>query len=420
MAGHIQDRWYKDMVGPDGKTRKVKTERHGVGLRYRARYVGPDGTEKSKSFPDKQKRLADVWLTNIEADMARGQYFDPRAARITFREYADRWIAALTTDLTSRAAVEGRLRLHALPYLGTRPIGSFQPEHIRDWNRQLEGAVASASYRRLIFDAVSSVLTAAVDDRLLASNPCRARSVKAPRPAPSRVRPWSSAEVFAVRAGLPAQYRAMTDVGGGCGLRQGEIFGLAVDDVGDLGWLYVRQQVKKVRGSLVFAPPKRGKLRDVPLDPEVSAALTEHMRDFPPVDVTLPWLTPTGPRVTRRLIFTSSVGTALWSNGFNDERWKPALASAGIIPVPKKGQRYAAAREHGMHALRHFYASVLLDAGENIKALSLYLGHSDPGFTLRVYTHLMPSSETRTRKAISAMYRAAGHAHDGPETAQAA
>jgi hypothetical protein len=67
-----------------------------------------------------------------------------------------------------------------------------------------------------------------------------------------------------------------------------------------------------------------------------------------------------------------------------------------------------------MHALRHFYASVLLDAGKNVKALSLYLGHSDPGFTLRVYTHLMPSSETRTRKAISAMYRAAGHAHDGP------
>ncbi|WP_443068798.1 hypothetical protein [Streptomyces sp. NBC_01361] len=61
-----------------------------------------------------------------------------------------------------------------------------------------------------------------------------------------------------------------------------------------------------------------------------------------------------------------------------------------------------------------------LDAGENVKALSLYLGHSDPGFTLRVYTHLMPSSETRTRKAISSMYRAAGHAHDGPETAQAA
>jgi len=83
--------------------------------------------------------------------------------------------------------------------------------------------------------------------------------------------------------------------------------------------------------------------------------------------------------------------------------WKPALAAAGIIPPPVGG-KYEAAREHGMHALRHFYASVLLEAGENIKALSQYLGHSDPGFTLRVYTHLMPSSEGRTRRAIDGMY----------------
>ncbi len=336
MAGQVQDRWSKTEVGPDGKTHKVKTERHGTGLRYRARYVAPDGTEKSKGFPDKQKRLADTWLTNIEADMARGQYIDPRAAWITFREYAEKWLAALTTDLTSRAAVEGRLRLHALPYLGTRPVGSFQPEHIREWSRQLEGAVSSAQYRRLIFDAVSSVLNAAVDDRLLASNPCRARSVKAPRPLPTRVHPWSAEQVFGVRAGLPERYQATVDVGAGCGLRQGEIFGLAVDNIGDLGWLYVRQQVKKVRGTLVFAPPKRGKLRDVPLDPEVSAALEEHMKLFPPVDVTLPWLRPDGPKVTHRLVFTNGVDSAIWSQGFNDQSWKPALASPGSSPSPKR------------------------------------------------------------------------------------
>ena len=39
-----------------------------------------------------------------------------------------------------------------------------------------------------------------------------------------------------------------------------------------------------------------------------------------------------------------------------------------------------------MQALRHFYASVLLDAGESIKAVSEYRGHADPGFTLRTYT----------------------------------
>lgn len=49
-----------------------------------------------------------------------------------------------------------------------------------------------------------------------------------------------------------------------------------------------------------------------------------------------------------------------------------------------------------MHALRHFYASALLDAGEGINALASYFGHTDPGFTLRVYTHPMPASEERT------------------------
>jgi integrase len=62
-------------------------------------------------------------------------------------------------------------------------------------------------------------------------------------------------------------------------------------------------------------------------------------------------------------------------------------------------------RENGTHALRHFYASTLLDAGESIKALSEYLGHADPGFTLRTYTHLMPTSDERTKSAVDGAMR---------------
>ncbi|MFF0151076.1 tyrosine-type recombinase/integrase [Micromonospora sp. NPDC005203] len=75
---------------------------------------------------------------------------------------------------------------------------------------------------------------------------------------------------------------------------------------------------------------------------------------------------------------------------FNSGVWKPAIRATGI---PDN-------RHNGMHVLRHTYASVLLDAGESIKALSAYLGHADPGFTLRTYTHLLPASEDRTRRAI--------------------
>jgi integrase len=47
-------------------------------------------------------------------------------------------------------------------------------------------------------------------------------------------------------------------------------------------------------------------------------------------------------------------------------------------------------RADGMHALRHFDASTLLVQGVSIKELAEYLGHSDPGFTLRTYTYLVP------------------------------
>lgn len=63
-------------------------------MRYRARYISPDGTVKSKSFHDRQKRLAEQWLTHIEADMSRGQDIDPSAGRITFQQYGEKWLAS--------------------------------------------------------------------------------------------------------------------------------------------------------------------------------------------------------------------------------------------------------------------------------------------------------------------------------------
>ncbi|MEU3084501.1 site-specific integrase [Streptomyces albidoflavus] len=405
MAGHIQDRWYRTETGPDGKSRKVKTERYGSGLRYRARYVGPDGTEKSKSFPDRQKRLADQWLAHIEADMARGQYIDPRAARITFQQYAERWVATQGADPNTQASMESQLRLHAFPYLGSRPLGSFQPAHIRDWVRQLQENGVRGSYARTIYSNVRAALSAAVDDGHLPRNPCAARSVRPPTVDNKRVVPWTPERVFAVRAAMPERYQAMVDLGGGCGLRQGEILGVAVDAIDFASdTLHVVQQLKLSRSKPVFAPPKGGKLRDVPLPGPVADALREHMKRFPPVEITLPWKVADGPPVTKRLIFTGPRGGHVWRTSLNEEAWKPALAAAGVIPVPERGRPYAESRENGMHALRHFYASVLLDAGENIKALAEYLGHSDPGLTLRVYAHLMPSSQERTRKAVAAIF----------------
>ncbi|MFR9795830.1 tyrosine-type recombinase/integrase [Streptomyces sp. MS06] len=407
MAGHIQDRWFRTEPGPDGKPRKVKSDRHGLGLRYRARYIGPDGTEKSKSFPDRQKRRAEDWLTNIASDMSRGSYIDPRAARITFKAYAEKWLKAHTADVSSQIVTEQRLRLHAFPVVGTRPLDSFRPEHIRDLTSALEANPAvSGAYARNIYGDVRAVLSAAVDDGLLPRNPCSAKSVRPPAGERRRVVPWLPTQVHAVRAALPERYRTMVDTGAGCGLRQGEVVGLAEDALDfESGILRVVRQVKLIRGKAVFAPPKCNKERDVPLPSSVAEALRVHMDAFKPVEITLPWRKPDGPKVTARLLFTNTASGVVWRSNFNIQEWKPALAVAGLIPDADADGKYESAREHGMHALRHFYASVLLDAGESIKAVSQYLGHTDPALTLRVYAHLMPSSQERTRRAVDSALR---------------
>ncbi|WP_328396670.1 site-specific integrase [Streptomyces sp. NBC_00390] len=411
MAGHIQDRWYKTETDTDGKTVRVKTDRHGTGMRYRARYIGPDGTEKSKSFPDGQKRLAEKWLSGIEADMTRGQYIDPRAGRLTVRQHAERWLASLSMDPGTFVSTEQRIRLHVLPHLGSRSLDSLRPIHIREWLRKLEDGGVAAAYQRVIFANLNALLAAAVDDRLIPHNPCRSSSARAPKLEPRRIVPWRPERVLAVRAAVPERYRAMVDLAGGCGMRQGEVLGLAVDDVDFVGGVvHIVRQVKLIAGKQVFALPKGGKTRTVPLPESVARALETHIAQYPPTAVTLPWRSVDGSPVTASVLFRNAEGRAVNRVVFNERAWRPALDRAGI---PR-------GRGNGMHALRHFYASVLLDAGENIKALSEYLGHHDPGFTLRTYTHLMPGSEKRTREAVNRAFEEGSKTDDGPTTAQGA
>ena len=138
----------------------------------------------------------------------------------------------------------------------------------------------------------------------------------------------------------------------------------------------------------------------MPLPERVAVALSEHLRAFPPVEVTLPWRDRDGAPTTVALIFTSRARGPLDRNHSNPYVWKPALVAAKVEP----------ARDNGMHALRHYYSSALLEGGVSIRALAEYLGYADPGFTLRVYAHLMPESEDRARSAIDSAL--------GPDVAQ--
>lgn len=386
MSGHVQDLWYSP--GPDGKDHP--TSRHGHGKRWKARYLDPDNRERSKSFT--RKLDADNFLTQTGADMLRGTYLDPDAGKITLRKYTARWLASRSWDASTRQTNEARIAKHIVPKLGDKRLDqlSRSPSAISGW---LAGLPIAPIYVGQVLGLLSSILSAAQDDGLIARNPCKAASVKPPRADRRKLVPWTTAQVIAVRAAVPGRYQAMTDCGSGLGLRQGEIFGLPLDTVNFLRRsVRVRVQVRLVGNRPVFAPPKGGKERDVPLPEPVSLALAAHLGEYPARKVTLPWLEPGGKPRTETLIFTTSRGAAIHRTTFNSDVWRPAREAAGL----------ANHRDNGMHALRHCYASVLLAGGVDIRALSEYLGHHDPAFTLRIYAHLMPGSDDRARRAIEA------------------
>ncbi|MPZ67827.1 MAG: tyrosine-type recombinase/integrase [Pseudonocardiaceae bacterium] len=408
--GHVQDRWWKE-VGKDerGRPLRVKTDLFGKGLRYKVRYLDPNGQERSKSFPDRQKGAAEAFLHEVETDKNKGTYLDPTAGRIIFQRFAEKWLDAQTFAESTREGVEGRLAKHVYPHFGDMELRAIGPATIQAWGRRLQQHGLAETYRRTLFANVSGIFTAAVDDERLRRNLCVGKSVTRPRGEYPKVVPWPAERVHAVRGELGERYRITVDLGAGCGLRQGEVIGLSADQV-DFGNRVVQiiRQVKIVRSRLVFGPPKHGKSREVPLPDSVAGALRDHIHRFEPLAVTLPWQEPDGEPVTVRLLVWTRERGAVNRNFFNHHVWKPALRRAGV-PVPRRAE--------GFHALRHFYASVLLDGGESIKALSEYLGHADPGFTLRTYTHLMPSSSERTRRAVDSVFRAVDPEHaEGPES----
>lgn len=216
-----------------------------------------------------------------------------------------------------------------------------------------------------IFDILSSILGAAVEDGLLPKNPCKAKSVKLPTATKKKVIPWSLERVRAAIGGLPKRFQTGGKLAFGCGLRQGEVFGFAVEDIDFKGgWIHVNSQVRLVGTKPVFALPKGNRIRSVPLSAQLAAALKAHMKEFPPVEVTLPWTKPDGEPKTFRLLFVDKKGRTYNRSVFNMGDWKRALAAAGVIPPRERGARcLQAAPEDGMHALRHAYASVFLDAG---------------------------------------------------------
>jgi integrase len=55
-----------------------------------------------------------------------------------------------------------------------------------------------------------------------------------------------------------------------------------------------------------------------------------------------------------------------------------------------------------LHDARQTYASLMIAAGVNAKALSTFMGHANIGITLDLYGHLMPGSQAEAATLLDA------------------
>lgn len=404
------DTYVKSVRSDHAEATFKRTQEQGVGKRcYELRFRDDRNRQRTLRFD--RKADAEQKKADIESDKYRGRYVDHQSGKVSFQTYCETYLKSRRLAATSRAQMESRFKNHVYPTFGHLSLASITPEVIAQWMADLPGA---PSTRRLILTNVSSVFSFAVDNQRIARNPCLAPSLKNDKPKlePKKFLPWTGAQVDTIESNLVERYKPFTALGAGLGVRQGEMFGLATTDFNWFtGTVRIERQVLFVGSKLHFAPPKYGKTREVPVPNYVRAALAAYLAKFPTVEVTLPWSDPKGETdikdgsaVTVPLLLTTREHKALNKNYINDYIWKPALTASDI----------EATREHGMHALRHHYASTLLDAGVSIRAVSERLGHADPAFTLRVYTHVMQGAEESTRDALDRAYEARRNQSDRP------
>lgn len=384
----VDDLWYLKERGPNGE--RLKSKRHGRGKRYRVRWVDDNGQPRAQLF--ERKADAERHDANVRADLSRGQYIDPAAGKTTVETYGEAWRVAQLHNGNTADSVRRSLQVHIYPYLGRMQLRQVRRSHIQAWVKGRAKVLAPSS-TRLMYHILAGMFSAAVLDRKIGASPCL--DIKLPDvdhggrfiPTPQ--------QVHALAAALPAHLRALVYLAAGCGHRQGEAWAVELEHV-DFG----RQEISIVQQTCICrrqpthlaAPKTVTSRRTVEMGQLVVEALQWHIERFPPKPVEI--LDETDPRkpVVRkaRLLFLNSRGTPMRQWSWVDP-WAAAVRATSGLPDG-----------FGYHGLRHYYATLLIHGGANVKTVQLALGHARPSTTLDMYVHEWPDAIDRTRNLVDA------------------
>jgi integrase len=359
------------------------------------------------------KPKKEFFRTYAEAREAKGKRNagDRRpTTKVRFGSYFSNWIdtyagrTARGFSESTRPEYRRAIEDHALPTWEGWWIGEIEPGDARELFGAMRAEGKTTSQIKKTKAALSAMFGTAVDDGLISANPVT--GVRIP-PAPDDDEPddegkpksLTRAEIEVLlaevdrrekeeaRPGLPgetkpADWASFFEFLIHTGLRISEAVGLRWEQLvltGDEPHVKVREQLYKGRRKKLKSKSGR---RDVPLSPGMTARLLARRRDH--------YGGPAGP------VFATATGTPLTPSNVYSRVLAPAAIAVGLymevevaskdeMAEPKMRKRSTVS----FHTFRHTCASLLFNSGRNIKQVQEWLGHADPGFTLRTYVHLM-------------------------------
>ena len=337
-------------------------------------YSKADGKKIRKAFQTRAAAVA--WRDDSRSAVRTGAMRAPLPE--TLREAWLLWLESAETGLirnrsgdrykpSAVRSYEAAMRLHVLPVLGSKRFSEITRVDLQDLADSLLADRLSPSTISVALMPVRSMFRRALQRGEVAINPTSGLALPAVRSGRDRIAPPE--ECQRLLAALPAEDRALWATAMYAGLRRGELMALRVADI-DLGAgvIHVRRGWDPVAGEIAT---KTGKDRRVPIATVLRDYLDEHL-------LTLPW--------SSGLVFghTSADPFRVTSLKTRSQKaWKASKLN-GIT----------------LHECRHTFASLMIAAGVNAKALSTYMGHFSISITLDRYGHLMPGNETDAARLL--------------------
>ena len=351
----------------------------------------PDTGEPDRAyFYGKTKTGVVKQLDEAKAKIKAGIYVKP--TKQTVGEWLDTWLETYVAPSVRPKTWEGheyRIRVHLHSALGQIELRSLQTSQVqRMMNDKIKTGLSPRTVELMLI-TLKLALKQAVVEGLVTRNV--AEYTKRPKPNRKEIRVLAVDEMnMLMAAAAKDRIGTIFLVMLGTGLRMGEALALS--------WKYVdlrKRELTVVKGVVTTKTPDSKKRQTLLQDPKTDKG----KRDIPIPDNLVPVLRAWRLRQIReRLksgpeyknsgrVFTSSVGTPLIQR--NTGRKLAELASKCNIPHVNP------------HALRHTFATRLLEKGVHPKVVQELLGHADITLTLNTYSHVMPDIKQAAARAIN-------------------